>query len=97
MLTSDKSASVGSTRSKAAVPFALLPIAVAVTIPLLALQPKQVSAAVYSFYAAVLALVFGIVLVKRKRRAMAVGAAIACAAFTALFVVYAYSAYLAPK
>ena len=77
-------------------PFAVFAIGIVFIIPFLARQPKEVSAAVYSVYVAVMALAAGVIFLKKNRRGMAIGAALACAAFTGLFVFYAYLAYVAP-
>jgi hypothetical protein len=95
MLASRKSESAEPRRPILPAPIAFLPVVFA--IPFLAHQPKEVSAAVYSAYVALLALVAGSVFVKRGRRGMAIGAALACAAFTGLFVFYANSAYVASR
>ena len=97
MRTSYKSASAEPKRSILPVPFAFLPIAIVFAIPFLARQPKDVSAAVYSAYVALLALAAGAMFAKRSRRGMAIGATLVCVAFTGLFVFYAHSAWLATK
>ncbi len=93
----EKSETARAKRSLVPVSFAVFAFGIAFIIPFLARQPKEVSAAVYATYVAVMALAAGVVFLKRNRRNMAIGAACTSTAFTAIFVFYAYLAYIAPR
>ena len=79
---------------------ALLPavLALSAIIPAVALgflikQPKEVIAAVYSAYVAMMAVLVAAAFEKKKKRGAAIAALVTCIVFTSLFVVYAYVAY----
>jgi hypothetical protein len=72
----------------------LLPLIPVCLIPMLAHQPKEVTAAVYSAVVAVGAVVAGIALERKARRKAAIVASAVCLLFTGLFVLYAYFAYV---
>ena len=55
-------------------------------------QPREVAAAVYAGYIAVMAVAAGVIFAKKKRKRMAVGAALTCVAFTGMGVLYGYLA-----
>jgi len=76
--------------------FSFFAIAIVFMIPILARQPKEVSAAVYSIWVSIMALVATSAFVKKGRRGAAIVAALVCALFVSLFVVYAYLAFVAP-
>ncbi len=78
-------------------PFAIFAFGSLFIIPMMARQPKEVSAAVYAAYISMMAVAAGVIFAKQKRRGMAVCATLTCAAFTSLFVFYAYLAYDAPQ
>lgn len=97
MLTSnEKPMSAALRQGLLPAPLILFAIALVFVIPLLAHQPKEVSAAVYSGYVSIMALVAAIVFQKKGRRGAAIVAALVCAVFLSLFSVYAYLAFSAP-
>ena len=73
--------------------FALLAIIPAVALAFLIKQPKEVIAAVYSAYVAMMAVLAAAAFEKKKKRRAAIAALATCIVFTDLFVVYAYIAY----
>jgi len=76
--------------------FVFFAIAILFIIPLLARQPKEVSAAVYSAWGAIMALVATAAFERKGRRGAAVASALVCTLFVSLFAVYLYLAFLAP-
>ncbi|MBI2517754.1 MAG: hypothetical protein HYV95_12690 [Opitutae bacterium] len=78
-------------------PFAVFAFGSVFLMPMMARQSKEVSAAIYAAYPAVMAVAAGVIFMKQNRRGMAVGAALACAAFTGVSVFYAYLAYGAQR
>jgi len=78
-------------------PFAFFLITGVVLIPLLVLgrQPKVVIAAFYSIYVSAMALAAMVVFQKQGRKRAAVVAAVICALFVCLCVIYAYLAFVA--
>ena len=75
--------------------FFVFAMAISCSIPFLARQPKEVSAAVYSGYVSLMALVAVVAFRQKARRGAAVAAAVVCALFVGLLVVYAYLAFTA--
>jgi len=95
----EKSASAAPRRGLLPAPFAIALIAGVVLIPLLVLgrQPKEVVAAVYSVFGSAMALAGVVFFQKQGRKRAAVAAAVVCAVFVCLCVIYAYLAYVAHK
>jgi hypothetical protein len=69
---------------------AILPVLAA---PFLVKQPKEIVAAVYSAYVAVIAAVAAGFYHRNNRRIGEIAAAAACVLFTGLFVTYVYITY----
>lgn len=73
--------------------FALLAIIPSVALAFLIKQPKEVIAAVYSAYIAMMAVFAAAAFEKKKKRGAAIAALATCIVFAGLFVVYAYLAH----
>ena len=93
----DKQASATPSRGLLPASFAIPLIAVVFLIPLLTRQPKEVSAAVYSVFGTAMAFAAMVVLQKQGRKRAAATAAVVCALFVCLCVIYAYLALVAHK
>ena len=82
-------------KKRALLPAVFLPLAIvpAVVMPLLGKQPKEMTAAVFSVYIALMAVFVAALAKKKGRHSLAIGALVVCVVFTALFVIYAYLAF----
>ena len=82
-------------KKRALLPAVFLPLAIvpAIVMPLLGKQPKEMTAAVFSVYIALMAVFVAALAKKKGRHGFAIGAILTCVVFTGLFVTYAFLAF----
>jgi hypothetical protein len=82
-------------KNKALLPAVFLPLAIvpAFILPLLGKQPKEMTAAVFCVYIALMAVFVAALAKKKGRQGFAIGALLTCVVFTGLFVTYAFLAF----